>query len=329
MLQVEHLNKSFARFRLEDISFTLPKGYIMGLIGENGSGKSTLIRCIMNIYKKDQGKVHFISDKSTDSGDTTGLTGLTGPTGLTGLTDSIDLDEDEAEFKKRIAVVLDQAMYEADMSCMDNARIVAVLNQNFQMEQFLKECKDWNLNPKKKLSSLSKGTQMKFQIAMAMAQNPELLIMDEPSANLDEMSRKIFRERMIEFINDGTRSILISSHLTKDLDNMADYILYLHKGKVLMNEDKEHLLDDYLLVSGEHYKIRLIPDKLIIGMEKQELSTTALIRKSNSYVPDLSLTVSRPRLEDLMYYVNHKEKSEECFAGTLDFSAFHHHKNGE
>ncbi|MDO5402905.1 MAG: ABC transporter ATP-binding protein [Eubacteriales bacterium] len=294
MLQVEHLCKGFGRFRLEDISFKLPAGYIMGIIGENGSGKSTLLRCLLNIYKKDSGKVMICKENNCCVGFGE---------------NEYDLDKDEAGFKSEIAVVFEHSMYEEAMSGMDNARIVESVNAAFEMELFLKECEYWNINPKKKLKTLSKGMNMKFQMAMAIAASPKLLILDEPSANLDGESRKMFKKRLMDFVNDGTRSVLVSSHLTTDMEEIADYILYIHKGRVLMNDDKESLLDRYLIVSGEDYKIQLLPKKIIVGLEKNRLSTTALIEKSNIYKPDTALEVRRPRLEELMYYINHENEN--------------------
>ena len=280
ILKVEHLYKSFGRFQLEDISFSLPKGYILGVIGENGAGKSTLIRCMMNIYRKEKGQV-------TGAG--------------------FSLDENEAEMKRHIAVVLDQPMYEENMTCIGNAKLLKCIDDRFSMEQFLQEMQQWDVPVKKRMCELSKGMQMKFQISMAMAQNPDLLIMDEPAANLDEASRTKFKERMLEFVNDGTKSILISSHQTKLLEQVADYIMYLHRGKVLLYNDKERVLEEYMLVSGEKYKIKLIPGKYLIGMEEENLSTKALIQKSRQYVPDVALTTCRPTLADIMYYFNQRE----------------------
>lgn len=300
MLRVEHLCKLFQGFRLDDVSFELPSGYIMGIIGENGSGKSTLIRCILNIYEKDKGVVVFDKDDVRDS--------VTALELNAGKDKQIDSCLNEVWLKSNIAVVSEQSMYEEDMSCMDNAWIVSHINESFNMDMFLQECEYWGINPRKRVRSMSKGMQMKFQMAMAFAHNPKLLIMDEPSANLDEESRKRFRKKMLDFVNDGTRSVLISSHLMGDLENIADYILYLHKGKVIINEDRESLLDKFLLVSGEKYKIKLLPEKYIVGMEQQSLTTKALIRKSNIYKPDIALVAERPKLEDLMYYVNLADK---------------------
>lgn len=296
MLRVEHLSKLFHGFRLEDVSFELPDGYIMGIIGENGSGKSTLLRCILDIYEEDNGVVVF--DKGDVRDRATGLE-------LNAVKENrIDSCCDEVWLKSNIAVVLEQSMYEENMSCMDNARIAASINKKFDTDKFLQECEYWGIKPKNKVKSMSKGMQMKFQIAMAFAHNPKLLIMDEPTANLDEETRKRFRQRMLDFVNDGTRSVLISSHIMGELESISDYILYLHEGKVIFNEDRESLLDRFLLVSGERYKIKLLPEKYIIGMEEQSLTTRALIRKSNIYKPDISLVVQRPKLEDLMYYIN-------------------------
>ncbi len=276
MLEVKELNKTLSNFKLDEVNFTIPAGYICGLIGKNGSGKSTLIKSILNIYRKDYGKV---------------------------IINGYDLDENEALAKSEVGIVLDASMYAENLSAKKNAEIFGRFYEGFNMEYFNECLKHYKIDSKRKLCMMSKGMQVKFQIAMAMSHFPKLLIMDEPSANLDEDSRKEFNKMLLDFVNDGTRSVLLSTHLTTQLDEIADYILCIDKGKVKFFNDKESLLDEYQIIRGENYKINLIPSKLVIAKEKSELFTTAFIKKSNIYALDTELKIERPKIDDIMYYL--------------------------
>lgn len=283
MLKVEELSKRIGNFHLDSVSFHLPKGYIMGLIGENGAGKTTLIRCLLDIYHKDTGKVWI---------------------------NGTDLDEDEAGVKSALGVVLEASMYDENMSAMDNARIYGRLFQDYDEETFLRYMKQFKVDVNKNLKKLSKGMEIKFQIALALSHNAKLLIMDEPAGNLDESSRTELSHILQDYISDGERSVLMSTHITSQLDEIADYVTYVHKGQILFCHDKESLAEEYILVSGEDYKIRRIPGELVLGMKKGKYSTEALVKKTRRYQPDREVTVSTPTIEQIMFYISSEYSTE-------------------
>lgn len=276
MLHIEELSKRIGKFQLDNISLHLPKGYIMGLIGENGAGKTTLIRCLMDIYRRDYGHIKV---------------------------DGVSLEEEEARFKSMVGIVMESSMYEANMTGLQNARIYGELFQGFEEVKFLEYMKRFKVDENKKLRELSKGMEIKFQIAFALSHDAKLLILDEPAGNLDESSRKDLSHILQEFISDGEHSVLFSTHITAQLETIADYVAYLHDGKLLFCHDKESLGEAYMLVSGEDYKIRLIPKELVIGTKKGKYSTTALVKKTRRYQPDKEVNVSVPTIEDVMYYL--------------------------
>lgn len=277
MLEVKELSKQIGSFRLDNISLHLPKGYIMGLIGENGAGKTTLIRCLLDIYHKDYGKVWI---------------------------NGISLDEDEAAAKSQLGVVLESSMYDENMSALDNARIYGGLFPDYDEATFLKYMNRFNVDTGKKLKKLSRGMEIKFQIALALSHNAKLIIMDEPAGNLDESSRLELSHIVQDFISDGERSVLLSTHITAQLEDIADYITYMHNGRILFVHDKESLAEEYILVSGEDYKIRLIPKELVIGIRKGKYATEALVKKTRRYQPNWEVTVSTPTIEQIMFYIS-------------------------
>jgi len=286
MLRVENLNKEIINLALKDISFHLPKGYIMGLIGVNASGKSSLIKTIINIYHKDSGKVYI---------------------------DGLSMDEEERKAKNLMGIVLDENFYEPNLSVSDNAKYFGKYFEHYDHELFIRYCRRFNVDTKKKLGKLSKGQQMKFQIAFALSHNAKLFIMDEPTANLDQAFRQEFMEIMQDLISDGERSILLATHQTDTLDQIADYITLLHKGRIVFSMSKEVLMDKYILLSGEADKINALPKDLVVYRENGIYRSMAMIYKPdtknclrNSYdeiIENARLTKVRPTIEEIMYFM--------------------------
>jgi len=291
MLRVENLNKDLINFALKDISFHLPKGYIMGLIGLNSSGKSSLIKTIINIYHKDSGKIYI---------------------------DGISIDDDERQAKNLMGIVLDENFYEPNLSAWENARYFGKYFEHYDHDIFLRYCRRFNIDTKKKLKKLSKGQQMKFQIAFALSHEAKLYIMDEPTANLDQAFRLEFMDIMQDLISDGEKSILLATHQTDTLDQIADYITLMDKGRIVFSMSKEVLMDKYILLSGEADKINALPEDLVVHREKGLYRSMALIYNPDfekkemvkklpgnydgiTEVPGLSKL--RPTIEEIMYFM--------------------------
>lgn len=281
LVELKEVNKRLGNFTLEEISLELPEGYICGLIGPNGAGKTSLLHLILGLYRPDSGEI--IVDGKTYS-------------------------EAEEEIHELIGTVLLDDLFEGALTLHQNAEDYGRFYRNYSsavLEQYLNR---FGLEGNRRYKELSKGEKLKFQFAFALSHEPKLLILDEPTGNFDPSFREEFFTVLKEFIADGQKSVILSTHLTEDLDRMADYILYLEKGRPVFNGDIEELHDTYRLVVGEKYKIKLLRQEDVIHMEEGEFGTRALIRHRQRNLYDASLTVTIPTIEELMYFMTKRGK---------------------
>lgn len=295
MLRVEHLSKEIMNFELKDISFHLPKGYIMGLVGVNASGKSSLIKTIINIYHRDRGDIYV---------------------------DGLSMVKEERVIKNQMGIVLDENYYELNLSAEENAQFFGNYFDYYDHHIFLRHCRQFHVDTKKKLKKLSKGQQMKFQIAFALSHQAKLFIMDEPTANLDQAFRLEFMDIMQDLIADGERSILLATHQTDTLDQIADYITLMHKGKLVFSMSKELLFDQYTLLSGDESSIHSLPEDMVVYRENGIYNSMALIHNPNRIINESTkttasreyssnkiklenteLTLLKPTMEEIMYFM--------------------------
>lgn len=274
ILQIEGLQKQLGSFLLEDISFDLEPGYIMGLIGVNGSGKTTLVKTLLQIYQKDKGNVHMLG---------------------------MDMEQHEKEIKNKLGIVMDNHLYENNLSVKQNGLTYGSFYSQFDKDLFFKYCEAFSLPLDKKLGKLSLGMQMRFQIAFALSHKAELFLLDEPEAGLDPAFRKELLKYMQDIVEDGTRSVLFSTHITEDLDKVADYITMIHNGKVLFSRSKEELYDSYLLVEGDRERIEAIPEAICIGKEYGEFHSLACLSEMPANMTGLKKKVIT--IEEIMYYL--------------------------
>lgn len=281
LLEVKNITKHLGTFHLDNISLELPGGYIMGLIGPNGAGKTSLLHLLLGLYQPEQGEI---------------------------IIDSMNYQDNEREIREMLGVVLLERMFDAGMTLRENSDYYGKYYKNYDAEVLESYLNRFALESQRKYKALSKGEELKFQLAFALAHAPKLLIMDEPAGSFDPEFRTQFFEVLKEFIADGTRSVIISTHLTEDLDKMADYITYLEKGKCLFSTDIESMREGYRLVIGETYKIKLIPKENIIHMEGGTYGTKALVRHRQRYTYDRELTVMTPSIEELMYFMTKRGK---------------------
>lgn len=283
MLNLEHVNKKFHGFSLNDISLHLPKGYIMGLIGPNGSGKTSLIHCIMGLYKLNSGMI---------------------------LVDRLDVAKEENKIKNRIGFVLNEDLFTGEMTLEENMKFYGAYYAEFKEDCCKMYCKRFCIDQSRKLKALSKGEKLKFQFAFALSHNPSLLILDEPTESFDPEFRDEFIKIITEFVKDGERSVLLATHLTDELDKIADYITFINHGELVLSMDKESLYDSYRLISGEDYKVNLISKNYLVWKEKGLYGSKALVHHSKYSNYDKELTVMRPSIEDIMYFIIKGEKKK-------------------
>lgn len=275
MIELKNVSKKLGNFRLKDISFTLPSGYLCGLIGPNGAGKTTLLHLLLGLYREDSGEI---------------------------LIDGMTYKEQEKQIHDIIGTVLVEDLFDLSRTLIQNADRYGKYYSHYDSEK-MRECLSlFELEKDRKFGGLSKGEKLKYQFAFALSHGAKLLLLDEPTGNFDADFREQFFSMIKEFIKDGTRSVILATHMTEDLDRMADHIVYLEKGSAVFTGDIEKLHDSYRMVFGEKYKINLLPKEQIIHMEEGAYGTKALVfhRRLNQY--DESLTLSYPTIEELMYF---------------------------
>ena len=273
MIDCNNVSKRFTSFSLKNITFNLPAGYICGLIGENGSGKTTLINILSGLYSYD-GEVR-ISGR--------------------------DYCNNEYDIKQDIGVVVHGDIFEAQESLISNGNYFGRFYKKYSKNLLENYLERFNLNDKKKYKDLSKGEKLKFALAFALAHKPRLLLLDEPGANFDIEFRKEFNSLLREFISDGTRSVVLSTHIISDVEKFADYILFLKNGERVLFGDVETIREKYRMVSGEKYKIKLLKDR-IIYLEEGRISCNALV-KHDKQGYDKELKIWEPGIDELMYYI--------------------------
>ena len=284
MIKLNNVKKLLGTFQLRDITLDIPSGYIIGLIGANGCGKTSLLHVLMGLYQPNSGDVELMGKSYSNQDD---------------------------EIHDMLGVVLQERLYEEHMSLQENAAYFGRFYSQYDEKLFLQMLERYGLEPKKKYKHLSKGEELKFQFAFALAHRPKILLLDEPTGNFDPDFREEFLMVLKEFIADGEHTIILATHLTDDLDKIADYIIYMEKGSILMATDIEDIRSRYRIVAGEDYRMKLLPENKIVHMEKNEFSTKALVRHRKIDEYDGGYSVSVPTIEEFMYYVTKRKKGVE------------------
>ncbi|MFC5541201.1 MAG: ABC transporter ATP-binding protein [Bacilli bacterium] len=271
-IEVRNLSKRFSQFQLENVTFQLPKGTIMGFVGENGAGKTTTIKCLLNLLKKEQGEIKIFG---------------------------LDHVEHETEIKEQIGVVFDD-LYVPDI--LNPTQINNIFEKIFNRwdENFYVELlKRFKIPFKKPVKQLSRGMRMKLSIAMALAHHPKLLILDEPTSGLDPIVRDEILDLFMEFIQDEDNSILFSTHITSDLEKIADYITFIHEGKIVFSKNKDELLYNYGIWKGTAEQSMELPEHAKVRMQKNAFGVEILVDRKEV---NSAFTLDKPSIEEIMLF---------------------------
>lgn len=274
MLKLENVSKRIGGFELKNISAKLPDGYIMGMIGENGAGKTTLIHIISGLYSIDSGDMEF---------------------------DGMRYPKQEELIKQDIGMVIHGDVFDMHETLLQNGRRYGRFYNHYDEKALLEYMLRFKLDRKKKYGHLSKGEKLKFSMAFALAHKPKYLLLDEPTANFDVDFRKEFLKLLREYTGNGKNSVVLSTHITSDIDIIADYLLFLKDGKQMLYGDIETIRNHYRMVAGEAYKIKLLKDR-VLHMENGKFGCKALVRNSKKPF-DSMLKIWEPTIEELMYYM--------------------------
>lgn len=276
MLEINNLTKEFFEgFKLDNVSFKLEPGYIMGFIGPNGSGKSTTIRLIMNLLKKDSGEIKIFGK---------------------------DHLKHEVEIKDRIGFVYDESYFYENLTIKKMKKIIAPFYSKWDEEVFQRYLKVFELCENYVIRKLSKGMKMKFALAIALSHHAELIIMDEPTSGLDPIFRREILDMLYDLVQDENISILFSTHITTDLERIADYITYINKGKLVFSKSKDEIMNTYAMVKGGPDELNDELRKKFLGLRETGVGFEGLtdnVEMIRNKYPEL--LIERASLEDIMY----------------------------
>jgi ABC-2 type transport system ATP-binding protein len=279
-LDIKNLSKTYPSFKLDDVSFSIPQGYIMGFIGENGAGKTTTIKSMLNVIKRDSGDIIIFGR---------------------------NIDEDELAIKSDIGYVSGESYY-PKKTIREITKVVKRFFTNWDDELYQSLLKRFNLNEKKRIDELSKGMQLKYLITVALSHHAKLLILDEPTSGLDPVARDDLLAVFQSIVENEEASILFSTHITSDVEKVADYVTFIKQGKIIESCTKDNLLDKYRLVNGTSDELSSIKDRLI-SYKTNVFGFNGLIKTENVDDKD-TVKIGQPGLDDIMiYYANMEVKA--------------------
>ena len=280
-IEIKGLCKSYGDFSLNNINLTLPGGSILGLIGENGAGKTTTIKCILNLIRRDAGEITVLGH---------------------------DNIREEKLAKQDIGLVLDECFFHDTLRPLDVGRVLAPAYKNWDQALFRDYLDKFSLPEKKLIKGFSRGMKMKLSLSAALAHHPKLLILDEATAGLDPVIRDEILDEFLGFISDEDHAILMSSHITSDLEKVADYIAYIHQGEVVLSDAKDAILDSYGRVGCTAAQLEAIAPDDVLRVRKGSFGCEALVKDRAAFARKYPmLLVERTTLEDIMLFVGKGE----------------------
>lgn len=283
-IEISGVTKHYNDFTLDHVSFNVPKGSIMGFIGQNGAGKTTTIRSLLNITNIDEGEIKLLG---------------------------LDHIKDEIEIKKRISVVFDEMPFHDFFTARDMSRIFTGLYQDWNNAEFLQYIERFRLPLKKKIGEFSKGMKMKLQIACALSHNAELLVMDEATTGLDPVVRDEILHIFMEYLQNGERSILMSSHITSDLEKIADSVTFINNGKILLTGYKDEILESHGILKCSKDELGNIDDSDFVSIRTNTYGAEVMVSDRHAASYKYSGAIIDPAsIDDIMIYYVHKGERE-------------------
>lgn len=285
ILEVKNVCKTYPKFKLDNVSFSIEEGSICGFIGRNGAGKTTTLKGIMDLIHFDSGEVHVFGHS---------------------------FFENELENRQDISFSLSELNFFPDIRIGKLTSVTSRFYKNWNQELYEKICKKFNLDQTKKIKELSSGMKVKYNLAIALSHDAKLLILDEPTSGLDPVSRDEILDIFLNLVKSGKRSILFSTHITSDLERCADHIVYIKKGKIVSQETKEDFVNNYVFVKG---KIDLFEETkpLLVSFKKDDKEFTGLARADQKAKLNKKLEQSTPDLQTVMVYEEKEDEEDEEF----------------
>lgn len=277
VIEVRNLGKHYRDFTLHDISFELPEGYVMGLIGPNGAGKTTIIKLIMNLINSDGGNVSIFG---------------------------VEHKHHEVSIKERIGFVYDNPNYYDHLNLKQIKNLIAPFYQNWDETLFRELTEKFDLPLRKDLKKFSRGMVMKSAIAIALSHNADLIVMDEPTSGLDPVFRRELLDIFYNLLQNEKKSIFFSTHITSDLERIADYITFILDGRMIFSDKKDEIIENYAIVKGDNKILDKEAKKFLKGIRTTEFGFEGLTdnvnEANNRFGSDI--VIDRASLEDIMYF---------------------------
>lgn len=274
-IEIRGLEVALNGFTLKNVNMDIPKGVVVGLIGKNGAGKTTLIKTITDVYLPTKGTVTY---------------------------DGLNMYDNAVEIKQKLGIVYDEMYYPSGVRSYKIAKMIAPLYPDFDMNKWHELMKKFMLDEKKRPIEYSKGMQMKFMLAMVLARNPKILILDEPTAGMDPAARAEFLDLLQEYMMDETNTIIFSTHITSDLDKIADYIALVSDGELVVMEEKEKLLMEYSIVQVTKSAMTDELRRRLVGVKENAFGFTGLATDLSGINESENIRFKRPTVEDLIVY---------------------------
>lgn len=265
-LQISNLCKSYknADFHLENVSIKIPSGSIMGFVGKNGAGKSTTINAVLNIIQKDSGEVTIFGETMTDA---------------------------NSMIRNDIGVVFDTLHFSGELTPKKLEKVCRDTYENWQGEQFFSYLERFKIPTNKKIKTLSRGMTMKLSVSVALSHKARLLILDEATAGLDPVAREELLDLLLEFVEDEEHSIFMSSHMSSDLEKVADYITFIDQGKIILTEEKDTLLYQYGIARMKQSDFQKLDPPEYLAARKRGLQMEVLVQNKAQFAREYPAVV--------------------------------------
>lgn len=273
-IEIKNVSKNYDNFSLKNVNLTIPSGSIVGLIGENGAGKTTLIKSILGIVKIDNGSIKIFNK---------------------------GINQEDNYIKEDIGVVLDNSFFPELLNASDVSAVMANIYKNWDNDLYNKYLKDFDIPTEQAIKTFSKGMRKKLEIATALAHKPKLLILDEPTSGLDPVVRTEILDIFLNFIQDEDHTILLSTHITSDLEHIADYIVFIDNGNIILNDSRDAILDNYGVLKVEEKDFNKIDKEDIIKYKKNRYNYEILVDNKDKITKKYkNMIVDKASLEDIM-----------------------------
>lgn len=280
VIEIKNVTKDYGDFKLQNINFSVPEGSVCGFIGQNGAGKTTTIKLLLDVINADEGEIFLFGQ---------------------------NIKNDSAKLREDIGVVFDEMGFHEFMAGKDINIMMRNIYKNWDEAAFFDYLKRFSLPAKKKCGDFSRGMRMKLQIAVALSHNAKLLIMDEPTSGLDPIVRNEMLQIFREYVVEEDHTILLSSHITGDIEKLADEVVFINSGKIVLAGNKDDIIEKHGILKCKKSELEQVSKSLIVNVQSGSFGVEVLVndrRVCEKLYPNM--VIEQASLEEIMiYYVNH------------------------